>query len=699
MKRRTLIGGLSGLALSEFTWPTRAAASLQDIDAAMAITRIYGALQIDLLFKNDVGARATAEKFYQVQPYDSNWTHHPESFLIGATLVRVTPPTEREAYFRACTVVLGAYEAALIYGNLPENLQSIVIAATGAIQADSSGPALMNAEQRRQVASIALAFAALAAGPKRKEWALASLQAVRRYGWTPVPFWEQAGATERMFAAATAVAGDYKAAAAAYDRVLAGPGGAMDSSLRARGSDKLQGIWGVMAGTSTVEAEAASVYALADQDQKALDLIERSRRTSLISKRSPSDWHDASTVALEDRLTRAGMVVVQPVCSWAGSVAMVSARRKGKVAHFGAFNPYVNAYELFFALVSVNALFLTGRDGLAPSYIKARRNKGQKAQAELMKYVDRASAIAEPLIGSTIRRALAEAKVGPEEDVVIVVPAGLSLLPIGLSRAGPELPTLCQQYQIRFVDSMHTAARMLDRPRPTQPTLAVVTSDPPSSDLRYLPFEAACVSSAFPLDRRRQLLSQPDPQASFGALDGTDYWHVASHASWDFDKPERSGLALSSKRAATVSDVSALSLNRPPRLVYLSACETNMIDVRKNLNDFVGLTSAFLAAGAMGAIGAQWAVSDAATALLAVRFYDEHLGAKRSPASALQHAQLWLSRSTGSELQSYVQTKAASGSVAARDVGAISGFLADNSGSGRPFEHPYFWGGFQLYGA
>jgi CHAT domain-containing protein len=86
----------------------------------------------------------------------------------------------------------------------------------------------------------------------------------------------------------------------------------------------------------------------------------------------------------------------------------------------------------------------------------------------------------------------------------------------------------------------------------------------------------------------------------------------------------------------TVQDVYGLNLASAD-LVVLSACETQL-GARSRGDDFVGLTRAFIYAGAPSVIASLWSVNDQATAVLMAAFY-RHLRAGASKAAALQAAQ------------------------------------------------------------
>jgi CHAT domain-containing protein len=87
----------------------------------------------------------------------------------------------------------------------------------------------------------------------------------------------------------------------------------------------------------------------------------------------------------------------------------------------------------------------------------------------------------------------------------------------------------------------------------------------------------------------------------------------------------------------TVGEVYGLDLSHTD-LVVLSACQTNLGELSAG-DEVVGLTRAFIFAGAPSVIASLWNVEDQATALLMERFYT-HLRDGMGKAQALRQAQL-----------------------------------------------------------
>lgn len=120
--------------------------------------------------------------------------------------------------------------------------------------------------------------------------------------------------------------------------------------------------------------------------------------------------------------------------------------------------------------------------------------------------------------------------------------------------------------------------------------------------------------------------------------------HFATHGLLDTERPQFTGLVLTlvGNRGADgflrTDEVFNLRLGRP--LVMLSACETGLGRERRG-EGVIGLTRAFMYAGAPAVGVTLWSVADRSTAELMTEFYRALLGRERmAPAAALREARL-----------------------------------------------------------
>ena len=120
--------------------------------------------------------------------------------------------------------------------------------------------------------------------------------------------------------------------------------------------------------------------------------------------------------------------------------------------------------------------------------------------------------------------------------------------------------------------------------------------------------------------------------------------HVATHGVLDAMRPQFSGLVLSLVGNKSDDDgflrtgeVFNLRLGAP--LVMLSACETGLGKVKRG-EGVVGLSQAFMYAGATTVGVTLWSVADKPTAELMTDFYQRLLGPNPFPSDAIREAQL-----------------------------------------------------------
>lgn len=113
--------------------------------------------------------------------------------------------------------------------------------------------------------------------------------------------------------------------------------------------------------------------------------------------------------------------------------------------------------------------------------------------------------------------------------------------------------------------------------------------------------------------------------------------HLATHGRFIPGQPLASGLRLGD-RWLTIADIYRLRLASP--LVVLSGCETGRTAVTDG-DELMGLTRAFLAAGAASLVYSLWLANDESTVELMTRFYTAYRNGQ-PPAAALRTAQLHL---------------------------------------------------------
>jgi CHAT domain-containing protein len=230
--------------------------------------------------------------------------------------------------------------------------------------------------------------------------------------------------------------------------------------------------------------------------------------------------------------------------------------------------------------------------------------------------------------------------------------------------------------------------------------------DNPDDSLQYAHIEAQQVSQLFD---EPQLLAghQAHRDAIRERLEGSSYIHFSCHGGFDADCPERIGLRIAptAEHSGYLAREEILTAFRVASgsTVVLSACDSGRA-LLSETDEFIGLPSAFLVAGASAIVGSLWAVNDLSTALLMGRFYRYHLRGDEetgdgpmAPAQALQRAQSWLRKATADEMklaEHYQRLVERWGLPAALRQ---SRYFQRNPNA-IPFEHPYFWAAFVFTG-
>ncbi|MCT7959340.1 CHAT domain-containing protein, partial [Laspinema sp. D1] len=194
----------------------------------------------------------------------------------------------------------------------------------------------------------------------------------------------------------------------------------------------------------------------------------------------------------------------------------------------------------------------------------------------------------------------------------------------------------------------------------------------PTEDLTYADLEVEAIFPAFQPTAHRLIreeatknaLRQHPYERDFRAA---EYLHFAGHGSFNFTKPMQSFLVLAGavtageshsgrdaerfvswrkgesaelEKCYTLGELFELKLPHC-RLVILSACETGLIGVSPDLEEYISLGLGFLYAGATNVICSLWAVNDLSTAILMVKLYEE-LQIQSSISQALNQAQQWM---------------------------------------------------------
>ncbi|MEU9700505.1 CHAT domain-containing protein [Streptomyces sp. NPDC047981] len=242
---------------------------------------------------------------------------------------------------------------------------------------------------------------------------------------------------------------------------------------------------------------------------------------------------------------------------------------------------------------------------------------------------------------------------------VVLVPCGrLGIVPWHAARFPADAPhdRLCQAAVISHAASGSQFLRTVGR-TPRDPAAAPVLVADPTMSLHFADTEVTALRDAHYPDARvcgalyeAELGELPPatPEAVLGFLaDDTSLLHVVSHGKAGI-RPTVSALDLAADVQGTPAPLTVTRLldhegqqgSADGPLVVLSACQTDLS--KRDHDEALTLTTAFVAAGARDVVGSRWLAPDGASALLMAVFHHYLAVDGLSPVDALRAAQLWM---------------------------------------------------------
>jgi CHAT domain-containing protein len=255
---------------------------------------------------------------------------------------------------------------------------------------------------------------------------------------------------------------------------------------------------------------------------------------------------------------------------------------------------------------------------------------------------------------------------------------------------------LIERFAVSYFPNLQTWKICQNRQR-SRHSLMGIENPTQDKDLIFAKAEMASISQRQQFSHRKIF---PGKQASKAEIlhsaTDTHCFHFSGHAEYNFQNPLDSYLMLSanSEENLTLNTIFA-DLHIPQAdLVTLSACCTGVVDAFQPLEEYLGLPTGFLLAGAKAVIGSQWKVNSIATAFIFDEFYRQ-LEQTGNKAIALKNAQNWLRRCTADELRQRASTWNLS-KLEPKEKFRLQRTLKRLSGT--PFENPYYWAAFILTG-
>lgn len=284
----------------------------------------------------------------------------------------------------------------------------------------------------------------------------------------------------------------------------------------------------------------------------------------------------------------------------------------------------------------------------------------------------------------------------PGPPRIVLVPCGrLGIVPWHAARLPAAAPHeyACQIMVISYAASGRQFLNTVRRTRRDPAASPVLVADP-TMTLPYVELEVAGLQQALYPEARLygEFYEPPVEPAAAGSPDdlldalaaGPSLLHVACHGSAG-TSPTASALHLAPGADGHRDDgllTVARLLDRPAGeqnsadgpLVVLSACETDL--TKRDHDEALTLTTAFVASGARDVVGSRWATQDSAAALMMAVFHHYVAIGKLSPVDALRAAQMWM-LDPGRE-----------------NPGSLSADLVDELAGGPDLHRPAAWAAF-----
>jgi tetratricopeptide (TPR) repeat protein len=257
--------------------------------------------------------------------------------------------------------------------------------------------------------------------------------------------------------------------------------------------------------------------------------------------------------------------------------------------------------------------------------------------------------------GETLTASLARHHV----ERLLIVPHGLlHLMPLHAlwHNANQERRYLIDEFEIVYAPSCGVLRYCS---RNTAGCGSLVAFADPDGSLRGARDEAAAIKHHF---TTATVYTGPDAtvDTALHVSITSDVLHFACHGSFDAQSPLSSALSMADGKL-TLNRIFEECRVKPGALVTLSACETGMVAPDRT-DEYIGLPSGFLFAGANCVVGSLWPVDDACTSTVMQATYMHIQQHNESPAASLRAAQRSLKTSNA-------------------------------------YAHPYFWAPFQVVGA
>jgi CHAT domain-containing protein len=251
------------------------------------------------------------------------------------------------------------------------------------------------------------------------------------------------------------------------------------------------------------------------------------------------------------------------------------------------------------------------------------------------------------------------------ENLILIPHRDLHVFPL---HALFELQPVCNIKSFTYLPSASYGVH--GAPKAVEPlNRSLLSVNPDTQGLDALPLAAFEAMKICEMTKSFSLDGSQASQFSFKkALQQYSFCHFTGHAKYSFEDPLKSTLALSGDDNLTVDDIFRMIRQNPAvlkhsELISLSACETALTGSQTITDEYIGLVSAFLKAGASQVVSTLWIIPEGSSALLMIEFYRQVLQESKPKAVALQNAKQWLRSQTREQLITQYENEAGLGTI------------------------------------
>ena len=218
-----------------------------------------------------------------------------------------------------------------------------------------------------------------------------------------------------------------------------------------------------------------------------------------------------------------------------------------------------------------------------------------------------------------------------DQHLVVVHDTEASRIPWETLRVQNWVPAMTGGLSRRYSAENLSVAKLLEQ-RKRNPILKILLVVDPTSNLEGAVKEGARIMDLFSSKPGFEVVKRFQGQATKQTLlkdfssGEFDVLHYAGHASFDAEKPSRSGILCAGGQVLSGADL--VSVANLPNLVFFNACESARTrkappdkTPQERIDDNRGLAEAYLRGGVANYIGTYWPVGDNAAMAFADEFY------------------------------------------------------------------------------